>query len=235
MDGKDIECTVCHSPLVYHKEQREMTCVSCHRRFKSNAECVKGHYVCDECHSKGGLSMISARCMDNMSRNPISIAMDLMDYPEIHMHGPEHHVLVGSAILTAYANSVDDFDLRSALDEMERRGRQVPGGICGLWGSCGAAISCGTAYSIITGSTPLSESTWGECNTLTSECLRRIGEKGGPRCCKRDSFTAILVACEYIHKRLGVRLQVPDRVVCHYSERNAQCQGRRCPYSRLHA
>ena len=43
------------------------------------------------------------------------------------MHGPEHHVLVGSALLTAYKNCGGDLDLNEALSLMEERGKQVPG------------------------------------------------------------------------------------------------------------
>ena len=227
---KDIECIVCRSPIIYHREQRMMTCHMCGRIFMSNAECSKGHYVCDRCHSKTGVGTIMEGCLGSDSKDPISIAIMLMSSPDIHMHGPEHHVLIGSALLTAYSNCVDGFDLSSALKEMENRGRNVPGSVCGLWGTCGAAISCGMAYSIITGTTPLSEESWGKCMMLTSRCLERISSLGGPRCCKRDGFTALLTAAEYIDEELGIRLDIPDDVVCTFHERNMQCLKERCPF-----
>ena len=79
-----------------------------------------------------------------------------MAQPAVHMHGPEHHILVGSAIISTFHNCGGDVDLNAALDEMKNRGEQAPGGICGFWGCCGAAVSCGMAISIITGATPLS-------------------------------------------------------------------------------
>ena len=39
----------------------------------------------------------------------------MMDLPFCHMHGPEHHALVGAALLTAYKNAGGDLDLESAL------------------------------------------------------------------------------------------------------------------------
>ena len=51
------------------------------------------------------------------------------------MHGPEHHVMVGSALLAAYKNAGGEIDLPEALLEMMNRGKAVPGGVCGFWGA----------------------------------------------------------------------------------------------------
>ena len=50
----------------------------------------------------------------------------MMAEPFCHMHGPEHHVMVGSALLTAYKNAGGDINLNAALVEMMNRGRSVP-------------------------------------------------------------------------------------------------------------
>lgn len=221
-------CTICGAPLVYHEEQRDMVCSVCGKTFRSNAECERGHYVCDGCHMDG-LGMMKAVCLSSESKDPIEIVTTLMRLPGIHMHGPEHHVMVGSALLTAYRNCGGDIDLSKALEEMVSRGRQVPGGVCGLWGSCGAAVSCGMAYSIITHSTPLSGKSWGRCNIMTSRCLEAVGSVGGPRCCKRDSFSALRAASEYISETLDVRIKV-SKPVCAFSPMNPQCLGGACPY-----
>lgn len=230
MDDRDIECVICHAPLVYHKDQRMMTCSICGRMFMSNAECANGHYVCDRCHSEKGLDTVRSCCLKMDSKDPIGILDVLMSRPDVHMHGPEHHVLIGSALLTAYHNSGGELDLGKALDEMRNRGSQVPGGVCGLWGCCGAAISCGTAYSIITGSSPLSGETWGLCNLMTSECLREISGFGGPRCCKRDGYTALRVAVKFIEEHDDVKMDIPENVRCDFSSNNVQCLKGRCPY-----
>ena len=151
---------ICGAPLEYREKRRSMVCSVCGGSFMSNTECVNGHFVCDSCHSDG-LSMIPEVCLASESRDPVELVTRLMRLPGMHMHGPEHHVAVGSALLTAYRNCGGDIDLESALEEMAGRGRQLPGGVCGLWGNCGAAVSCGMAYSIITGSTPLSGESWG--------------------------------------------------------------------------
>ena len=221
-------CVVCGAPLVYHTDQRAMVCAVCGEEFSSNAECEKGHYVCDRCHSDG-MGAVRAVCMESSSKDPTDVAMRLMRLPGVHMHGPEHHVLAGSALLSAYRNCGGDIDLGGALEEMARRGRQVPGGVCGLWGCCGAAVSCGMAYSIITGSTPLSGESWGRCNIMTSRCLDAIGSLGGPRCCKRDTFTALVAAARYASETLGVDMPSGDPV-CDFFPMNSQCRGADCPY-----
>ncbi|MBR3175092.1 MAG: SAM-dependent methyltransferase, partial [Oscillospiraceae bacterium] len=56
-------------------------------------------------------------------------------------------------------------------------------------------------------------------------------EIGGPRCCKRDSFLAILSAIEFVKDHFGIEMEKPE-VICRYSSRNNQCIGKRCPFSR---
>ena len=229
MHGHGTGCIICGAPLRYHGSQEPMECAICHRTFPSNADCENGHFVCDGCHSSGADSVTEV-CLGSSSKDPLEILTTLMRSPGVHMHGPEHHVLVGSALLAAYRNAGGDVDLPSALRELKARGSQVPGGICGLWGCCGAAVSCGAAYSVLTGSTPMSGDSWGRCNTMTSRCLAAIGAIGGPRCCKRDGYTALIAASGYISETLGVRLEPDAGVQCGFFRDNIQCIGARCPY-----
>ena len=226
------ECLVCHSPIVYLPAQEDMVCVICSGIFPSNARCQNGHYICDACHEKEGLAVIRKACLASDSKNPLKIALNIMEDPFIHMHGPEHHVLVGSCLLATCRNAGHDLDLEHALSEMERRGSQVPGGICGLWGSCGAAVSAGIYWSILTGASPLSAENWGQANSLTSRCLSRISKLGGPRCCKRNSFIALDEAAAMTNEVLGIPLERNENTRCTHLSRNAQCLGKRCPYCR---
>ena len=133
-------------------------------------------------------------------------------------------------MLTAYKNAGGRLDLEAALREMYSRGKEVPGGVCGFWGACGAGISAGQFLAIATVSTPLAAEPWGLSNRMTARALERIGAVGGPRCCKRDSFLAILAAVDFAREHLEVEMErtVP---VCSYSGKNGQCIGRRCPFS----
>ena len=223
------ECLICKAPLEYLEADELMECSICHKRENSKTRCVNGHYVCNECHT-AGLDTIIGLCKSETSKNPIEIVNEMMEQPFCHMHGPEHHVMVGAALLTAYKNAGGQIDLDAALAEMLSRGKKVPGGACGFWGACGAGISSGMFVSIISKSTPLAQEPLALSHKMTAKSLGEIGEIGGPRCCKRDSYLSILSATDFVKEHFGVEMERPH-VVCHYSSRNNQCIGRRCPFS----
>ena len=152
------ECLICKAPLEYLKTEEWMECSICGKKEKSKTRCIQGHFVCDECHREG-LDSILNICLTDHSRSPVEILEKMMDLPFCHMHGPEHHVMVGAALLTAYKNAGGELSLEEALTEMMNRGKSVPGGSCGFWGACGAGISTGMFLSIISGATPLTKET----------------------------------------------------------------------------
>ena len=223
------ECLICKAPLEYLEQSVMMECALCGRQEPSKTRCVRGHYVCNDCHTKG-MDTIVALCLAETSRNPIEILEKLMTQPFCHMHGPEHHVLVGSALLTAYRNAGGDLDLEPALIEMQARGKQIPGGACGFWGACGAGISTGMFLSIAAKSTPLTQEPFGLANRMTAKALEQIGTVGGPRCCKRDSYLSVLAAVDFAREHLGVEME-KSPVVCTRAALNNQCIGKRCPFS----
>ena len=217
------ECLICKAPLEYLETDILMECEICHKTENSKTRCVNGHYVCNDCHTRG-LDTILGLCMEETSKDPIEIIEKMMALPFCHMHGPEHHVMVGAALLTAYKNAGGDIELPSALAEMMNRGKSVPGG------ACGAGISSGMFISIISKSTPLANEPFALSHRMTAKSLGAIGEIGGPRCCKRDSFLSILSAVDFVRENFGIEMEKPD-VVCRYSARNNQCIGKRCPFS----
>ena len=224
------ECLICGQPLEYLAEDELMECAVCHRSFMSKTRCVRGHYVCDDCHRQG-LDAIFGVCLTDTSRDPVDILERIMALPFCHMHGPEHHIMVGAALLTAYKNAGGEVDLDRALFEIRNRGRNVPGGSCGFWGACGAGLSTGMFLSIVTGANPLSEDTFALAHKMTARALTAIAEVGGPRCCKRDSYLAILQAVDLVREQLGVEMETHP-VVCTHAAKNNQCIGKRCPFSR---
>ena len=224
------ECCICKAPLAYLETDELMECAICHKKENSKTRCINGHFVCNECHMEG-LDAVTLLCLNESSKNPAEIIRKLMSQPFCHMHGPEHHVMVGAALLTAYKNAGGDIDLPSALIEMMNRGKSVPGGACGFWGTCGAGISSGMFVSIISKSTPLAKEPFALSHQMTAAALGRIGEIGGPRCCKRDSFLSILAAVDFVDEHFGIKMERPE-MVCNYSQGNNQCIGKRCPFSK---
>ena len=119
------ECLICKDSLEYLKADVLMECAICHKKENSKTRCVRGHYVCNECHTQG-MDAIVGLCMAETSKNPVAIIEKMMQMPFCHMHGPEHHVMVGAALLTAFKNAGGEIDLRAALAEMVSRGKAFP-------------------------------------------------------------------------------------------------------------
>lgn len=224
------ECLVCKEPLEYLKTDELMECAICHKKELSKTRCTKGHYICNECHISGVDTIIDI-CLGEKSQNPFTIIEKMMSQPFCHMHGPEHHVMVGAALLTAYKNAGGEIDLPSALLEIMNRGKSVPGGACGFWGACGAGISTGMFISIVTKSTPLETETFGQANQMTAKALAAIGRIGGPRCCKRDAYLSLLSAIAFVKETMHIELE-KSQVICTRSAQNNQCIKERCPFYR---
>ena len=64
---------------------------------------------------------------------------------------------------------------------------------------------------------------------FTSKLMARMAEIGGPRCCKRNAFLAIIMGAEYIKERYGIPMPLGD-IKCEFSSWNKQCIGSRCPF-----
>ena len=222
------ECLICKAPLEYLEKDILMECEICHKKENSKTRCRQGHYVCNDCHMQG-LDSIIGLCINETSKNPITIIEKMMTLPFCHMHGPEHHVMVGASLLTAFKNAGGDISLHEALIEMINRGKSVPGGACGFWGACGAGISSGMFVSIISKSTPLEKEPFALSHKMTSKALDKIGTIGGPRCCKRDSFLSIQSAIDFVNQHFGIEMEKSE-IVCNFSSQNNQCIGKRCAF-----
>ncbi len=172
---------------------------------------------------------IAAFCLAEKSKDPVEILLSLVKYLDCPVHNPVHHILVGSALLTAYKNAGGKIDLKESLEELRTRAEQVPGGACGYWGACGAALSGGMFVSVVTGSNPLSNEEWRLSNLMTAASLGAIGEIGGPRCCKRNSYIAISEAVKFAKEHLNVEMEL-HQIKCIHFSKNSQCIGTRCPF-----
>ena len=176
------------------------------------------------------IKKIVEACLQEKSKNPIEIFYNIAHKDFIRMHGPEHHVLDGAALLTAYYNAGGNIELQESLNELKKRGLQMPGAICGMWGVCGAVSSMGAALSVIDGTGPLSvDDAWGKHMEFTSAALCRLSQVGGPRCCKRDAFLSFQEAIKHINENYNVELE-SDTIECCFSEMNEQCMKEKCPF-----
>lgn len=207
-----------------------MECDICGRKFTDVIQCTAGHYICEGCSMNPGVAIIRSVCTHTKSKNPIEIAISMMDSPVILMHEADHHSVVAAALAAAYKNCGRDINLREVLDEVFKRASYLPYNVCAHTGTCGAAVSAGIFYSILAGTKPLSVDEWGEGNRLVAQGLIEIGKIGGPRCCKRSTFTAIKIAAEHAEEYFGVKMDLPETIHCKYAKLNRECLGTRCPY-----
>lgn len=226
-------CMICGEDLEYFQDYKEVKCSYCNENFSSNVTCKDGHYVCDSCHSMSGFEIIEHYCKNTDKINPIKMAMDIMKSSDINMHGPEHHYLVPAVLLTSYYNIKEDKKSKiKKLKVAKARAKDVPGGMCGFHGNCGAGVGTGIYISIITEATPLTQESWGLANMMTGTSLISIAKMGGPRCCKRNTYTAIYQAAKFTEEHLGVKMYDYEDSIpkCTFKSKNKECIGDRCIY-----
>jgi hypothetical protein len=193
-------CLICGEELVYQKEPAQLECFYCRQVYDSNAKCRK-------------------------------LALTLMRNPRIKMHGPEHHFLVPAVLLAAYYNSKKEYGEKATKIRMaKKRASQILGGFCGFYGNCGAAVGTGIFVSLVTGATPLSVAEWKLANLVTAKSLLTIAEHGGPRCCKRTTFLAILEAADFAKENLGVDFKINKELKCEFYPLNKECLRQNCPF-----
>ena len=222
-------CLLCGAQLMYHYSAQPAACVYCRQSHQTTTACANGHFICDSCHSLGGLDLIGQYCIATVEPSPLAQAIHLMKSPSVKMHGPEHHFLVPAVIISAYCNTTPGLiDKREMIAMARQRAADVKGGFCGFHGTCGAAMGAGIACSVITGATPLSGDAWQLANMMTAVCLTAIATAGGPRCCKRDAFLAIRKSVEFLNDNLHANLPVEPAPVCGFSHLNRECIGDRC-------
>lgn len=157
---------------------------------------------------------------------------EIMDDASFPMHNFAHHYLVPAVLLAELCRNdgASEEEFTKKLEEVRKRAHNVLPAFCGLYGACGAAVGCGIFMSVYTGTTPLSKESWSLCNYATAGALAEMAKLGGPRCCKRSTFSALLFMKKYTAQHLGASIGVPDEIVCRYSRFNTECLKEGCPF-----
>ncbi|MFV0395078.1 MAG: DUF5714 domain-containing protein [Coprobacillaceae bacterium] len=223
-------CPVCDEKRISFDNIDRKKCSICGLSFVPKEACNHGHYVCYSCEQNNIRQKIIDFCLISDIKNPLELTKQLMKIDNVPMHGPSHHLLIPTALLTSYANTKPDkINLKDSLDIANKRSKSVPGGACGNWGACGAGLGVGIYLSILNDTGPLSTDDWKDVGQLTSHCLNKISEQGGPRCCKRDGFIAITEAMKYSNRELDTNYQIDD-ISCEFFINNKQCKNIKCPF-----
>ncbi|MDL2216042.1 DUF5714 domain-containing protein [Ruminococcaceae bacterium OttesenSCG-928-N02] len=225
-----LKCLVCEKDQTLFGEAIK-TCDLCGAEFEANFTCSDGHYVCHTCRQKDARESMITHCLESEHKQPYPLMIELMCLPKVAMHGPEHHLLLTAALLTAYCNEKGErAQLPAYLVQANERSMGVPGGACGLWGICGAAVGSGIYVSILTKANPYAQAQWKTAGQMTTRCANAVSREGGPRCCKRDSFLSLLEAIEYSNEMLHTHYTAPDDLRCDFYPNNTECKQLACPF-----
>lgn len=223
-------CAICNAELIHLEKPEKIQCSICKKEFESNKTCNNGHLICDSCQALDTLDYIEQFCKNSKSTNPIDLAESLMNSPKIKMHGPEHHFLVPSVLLTAYYNTTGEKTLLPKKIKIARaRSKNILPAFCGLYGACGAAIGTGMFLSIVLKCTPFSKTEWKLCGLMTSNSLKAITEDEGPRCCKRVTYHSLETAITFVEEHLNVKLE-SSQIKCSHNTKNKECIEDLCKY-----
>ena len=232
---KNVRCPLCGEKLAIMKEAVDMRCAVCGDAFYTDGLCKNKHYVCGGCQLERALEKIASGCLNINSNDALAIGYELLMSRWIAVNGPEHHFLTAAALLTAYHRrySVDNIagaDIEDALREARSRTMKIPDGACGFWGCCGAAAAAGIFVSLVLKAMPSSGTERGAANRVTAQALARISETGEPRCCKRETFTAIFTASRFAEEQWGLPLTDYQGAECHFYHLNDDCAKERCSF-----
>ncbi|MBY8989718.1 MAG: SAM-dependent methyltransferase [Candidatus Lokiarchaeota archaeon] len=235
-EKKSDKCEFCGGNLVYAtdpKNHRNLTCMFCEESFTTNIYCEKGHYICDNCHSKNPIEIIERICEETNIKDPFKLADLIMKHHKFKVYGPEHHVLTPAVILTALKNNdikkvngddITPFDIKEGI----RRASKIPGGWCGFYDSCGAGMGFGIAVSIMTGATPSTNTQRSLANEMTSKSLAKIADNL-EHCCKRSVKLAICETLDFLKEKFNIEMNY-EHNKCNFSEINDKCEKGKCPF-----
>jgi MoaA/NifB/PqqE/SkfB family radical SAM enzyme/ubiquinone/menaquinone biosynthesis C-methylase UbiE len=226
---KKTGCMECGKPLQYLSENKFLACSHCGIVKSANAICEAGHFICDTCHSKDALTIVTDICLTTSETDMIKILNTIRNHPAMPLHGPEHHFAVPGAIVAAYKNAGGNATREKICAAIER-GKAIPGGSCGFWGGCGAALGVGIAFGIILESSPMAPGPRQMVQQVAGKIILKLSRIEASRCCQREAWTAMLIARDLSKTLLPVALRVDENLVCTQMGQNKECPGGICRF-----
>ncbi len=229
---KTENCMVCGTTLEYLKEATEVICNFCQKKEFAYILCPKGHYVCEQCHGKAALEVISQFVLTTKEKDPFSIAEVLMSHPQVPFLGCEHSSITAGSFLAALRNTdkiqIPDEKINSTLRRVQK---QSIAGYCALNGCCGVAIGIGAAFGTIMGATCPKDRESAITMHAFVRVVEAIANDVGPMCCKSFVRTALGVGYNLAKEYLKIDLPIHRNIQCPYSDRNPSgCRESKCLY-----
>ena len=224
---------VCGEVLVYlEKTPKQVTCEHCQKSEYTYIHCPHGHYVCDDCHNRTVLGRIKKLILMSRLLDPVAIAVQAMDIPELPMLGCHYAYIAGGALMVAIRNKgtivVSDDDVQEVF---VRTSMQAHGGYCGLTGVCGIAPAVGACVAILSGSKCGEDQPQFQTMTAVTRVVQAITALTGPSCCQAYVLTTLQVMIPFLREQFAIRLPQGDVPACHKSALHPHgCRTEQCPW-----
>jgi hypothetical protein len=65
---------------------------------------------------------------------------------------------------------------------------------------------------------------------MTARALMSIAFHGGPRCCKRNTYLAIMETVLFLKENLNFRMDISSKIQCQFTSLNKECLKENCPF-----
>jgi hypothetical protein len=218
---------VCGLSLEYSRT-REAACEFCGDVEATEAICPAGHYVCDACHSRSAVEVVTRICLRTRETDMIALLETIRRHEAIGLHGPEHHGMAAGILLATWRNlggDIDDEAIRRGIE----RGMKIPGGACGFLGVCGAAAGVGAGLAMILDATPVRPAARSQVMRAVADVMAGQGAFDASRCCQREVWVALRAAAEISRGLIDPALRAEGALECQQSSENTECVGSRCP------
>jgi len=221
-------CPICKSELI--EKEGIYKCIYCGKEEKGEYICPNGHYICEECRISNQ-EEITIKFLNYTKEGDILKNLSLLlRHPSFNFFGKEHHFILGPVVLTSLKNQGKiNWDTRRNV-ALIKRTSFLPYGICGTIGTCGVCSSVGATLSTILKATYMSDRERSIVLESVGDCLKELARRGGPRCCKESIYVGLIILDKYFKKYLNIDLNLPNKIVCEFSEDNKECKKERCEF-----
>jgi hypothetical protein len=223
-------CSLCGRKFHLLANAVNRPCAICGSPTSVRYLCESDHAICASCFTAPYLTYIAGMIdTPGITRDPIEAFLVLRRGYAFPIHGPEHHALVAAALLFAYHRCTGE-PSRETIFNAIQQAAVLPMGSCGIWGACSAALGVGVAYGTILQATPMQGAVRGAMQHIVANILGRIGEYHAPRCCRRETLTALQVACEESAALLPITMVTQVDCRCDQAPSQVDCLRERCPF-----
>lgn len=227
-------CIVCGESLVLLDEEITTICDVCGKKKPTKIQCKASHYTCNDCFETPKNEFIKQQCISYAGTDPVDLVVQIMNSPQIKMHGPEHHFILPAVLATCMRNHLGiKLDIAQVLDKVEKRAIDETPRECDFkGGNCGAAVGAGVYLSMHLAGMRSEDEIVVMQKEITDASIKAIHDHGGPRCCKRDTYLTLDASLKYFKEKLNIELPYSE-AKCTFSLRNQSCGMEKCVYYNL--